>query len=166
MSVRHQTLYALAHEFRSAGDERAVAEDRQGRPRHLVRGVPYERSLRQLWAYCGLGDPLRKRARGMDADEALALGRPELKMLCFLMAEATMKQKGKGGRYRDVYELRRAVTVDRVHAVDCVRCGPSGRPKPVGTPWSPAHQFADALRVVSKEIVRDIWLAARGGTTP
>ncbi|MCU4183994.1 hypothetical protein K6U06_06455 [Acidiferrimicrobium sp. IK] len=62
--------------------------------------------------------------------------------------------------YRQVYEQRRTATVDRAHQAPCVRCGPSGHPAAAGTPWSAGHQHADALRIVGKEILRDIWKAA------
>jgi hypothetical protein len=63
--------------------------------------------------------------------------------------------------YRRVYEARRRVTLNRVHAEPCVRCGPSGHPAQAGSPWSDAHRHADALRIVGKAILRDLWLAAR-----
>lgn len=117
--------------------------DRCGK-RHLVEFEPYERTVSELWSYCGHGDPTRKRAKGMTADDALAMGSPGCKMLVHLLAEACMKQKGKGARYRDVYERRRIVTVDRVDDK--------------GKPWTAAHQHNDALRIVGKELLRDLWL--------
>lgn len=62
--------------------------------------------------------------------------------------------------YRDVYEDARERYGDRVHAVECVRCGPSGKPALVGSPWSAAHQHAASLRLVGKELLRDLWIAA------
>lgn len=62
--------------------------------------------------------------------------------------------------YRIVYEERRKVTSNRVHAESCVRCGPSGHPAQPGSPWSAGHQLGDALRFVGKEILRDLWVAA------
>lgn len=63
--------------------------------------------------------------------------------------------------YRLVYDARRAVTVGRVHAQPCPRCGPSGKPAQPGSPWSLKHAQADALRIVSKQILRDLWREAR-----
>ena len=63
--------------------------------------------------------------------------------------------------YRAVYDARRAATEGRLHAAPCVRCGPSGKPAAEGTPWSKGHQHADALRIVSKAILKDLWRAAR-----
>jgi len=131
--------------------------------RHLVALEPYARSLRQLWSYCGHGAPLRRR-KGMTQDDALALGSPQLKMLVHLLAEATIKCGPQPGidphaipvpagstalpseqpdrfRYRIIYDTRRATTTDR--------------------DWTPGHSHADALRIVGKEILRDLWTAAK-----
>lgn len=81
-----------------------------------------------------------------------------------LLAEASMKCVGSDTRrrspLRDVYDARRLTTIDRVHATPCVRCGPASKPAPEGSPWSLAHQHADALRIVGKELLRDLWHAA------
>lgn len=205
-----------------------------GTNRKLVADPPYERTVAQLWAYCGHGDPARKKRKGMTADEAFGLGSPDAKMLVWNLAVACMKQvpkvpldgdgtdqkvDGDHGRlvgaevhdpsqvrheaqstsagvvildsqcgfdthrsdavervargrceaqkicgdpylYRHIYELRRLQTHDRTHTTECVRCGPSGRPAPVGSPWSKAHQQADALRIVGKNLLRDLWIVA------
>lgn len=133
-----------------------------GSARHLVHDEPRHRSLGQLWQYCGIGDSTRRKSKGMTADELAALGNPKLKMLTYLLAtKCMMTRTVHGGRYGDIYDLRRLVTADRVHAADCVRCGPSGKPALTGSAWSKAHQHADALRIVGKEILRDLWLIAR-----
>lgn len=66
--------------------------------------------------------------------------------------------------YRDTYDAARAQYVDRTHATECVRCGPSGKPALIDSPWSAAHQHAAALRLTGKEILRDLWIVA--GRTP
>lgn len=131
-----------------------------GAKRHLVAGEPFVRTVSQLWSYCGHGDARRRPTRGMSADEALALGNPQCKMLLHLLAEATMKQKAVPGKYRTVYEKMRAKydEDDHAHTVECRRCGPAGTPAQPGTPWSNAHRHASALRLVGKEILRDMWL--------
>jgi hypothetical protein len=129
-----------------------------GTNRVLMQGDPYVRTISQLWAYCGHGDPARKKRKGMTAEEAFAMGNPSLKMLVHLQAEWGMRQKD-GTPLRDAYTSARDKAEDKVHTVECVRCGPSGKPAQPGTPWSKAHQHAHALRIVGKEILRAMWLA-------
>lgn len=126
-----------------------------GSNRVLIADAPFERTVAQLWQYCGVGDPNRRKHKGMTADEAFALGNPKLKMLLHLHAESCVK--AASGDYRDVYDDARATYADRLHAADCVRCGPSGKPAIEGSPWSKGHQHAAALRKVAKEILRDLW---------
>lgn len=136
----------------------------KGADRVLVAGEPYERTVAQLWQYCGHGDPARRITKGMTADELAAIGSPRLKMLVHLNAVACMKCVGtarsRRSPYRDVYEARRLDTADRAHAASCVRCGPSGKPAAEGSPWSAAHQLADALRIMGKELLRDLYRVA------
>ena len=132
-----------------------------GAKRKLVADEPYERTVSQLWQFCGHGDPNRRIHKGMTAAELAAVGNPKLKMIVHLNAEATMicvgSDRSRRSPFRDVYDIRRMVTADRVHAAPCVRCGPKGKPALEGSPWSLAHQNADALRIVGKEILRDLW---------
>lgn len=123
--------------------------------RVLVADEPYARSLRQLWAYCGHGDATRKRTKGMEQGDALAMGSPMCKMIVHeLLAVSCVKAVGGdveiAGKivtrarspYRDVYEQRREATADREG-------------------WTPGHQHNDALRITGKEILRDLWVASR-----
>lgn len=63
--------------------------------------------------------------------------------------------------YRLVYDNGRTKYADAVHPVECVRCGPRGKPAPVGSPLSAKHQQARAYRLVMKAILRDLWCEAR-----
>lgn len=156
--------HATPHHWEGTGTNRALYADER-----------YERTLAQLWQYCGHGDPTRRVRKGMTADELAGLGKPDLKMIVHLIADRAVLEPGRSvdlllageqhpgyaqRRYRQVYERRRLVTADRLHATECVRCGPSGKPAAVLTPWSKAHQQADALRIVGKEILRDLWTVA------
>ena len=133
----------------------------KGGNRVQVFEEPYERLISQLWSYCGHGDPERKLTKGMTQQDLLAMGNPRLKMLVHLLAEASIKNPGKQDpKYRKIYEHRRDVTATRVHAKECKRCGPSGKPALINSPWSKAHQHADALRIVGKEMLRDLWIAS------
>jgi hypothetical protein len=140
-----------------------------GSKRHLVDDEPFDRLVSQLWSYCGHGDPARKRQRGMDADEAMGLGNPKAKMLVWNLATACVKagvrnlddgSKKAISHYGAFYMDARTRFEDRTHATECVRCGPSGKPAQVGSPWSPGHQHAASLRLLGKEILRDLWVAS------
>lgn len=181
-----------------------------GADRILVADEPYERGVRQLYSYCGHGDATRKRAKGMTAQDAFALGSPRCKMLVHLLAEASIKcrvapippttaisasagpttspdqpndlanpgvrpagpgisptpssntkARGKSGsdadqpivqskaigttadrRYRATYDQRRAHTA-------------TTHPE-----WTDGHSHNDALRIVGKHILADLWEAA------
>lgn len=113
----------------------------EGSDRVLVADPPFARNVAKLWAYCGHGDPNRKRAKGMTAPEAARLGNPRAKMLTHLLAEAVIKSSNPD--YRIVYDTRRETTA--VTHPD----------------WSKGHSHNDALHLVGKEILRDLWTAAR-----
>jgi len=125
-----------------------------GSSRVLITDPPFERSVGQLWQYAGHGAPAR-RSKGMSAADLASQGSPMVKMLVHLNAEACMKCMSSP--FRLVYEQARQDVADKTHTVECVRCGPSGKPAQPGSPWSPGHQNAHALRIVGKEILRDLW---------
>ena len=94
------------------------------------------------------------RARGQRAN-----WNAEAKSRAWLIACSCIKQADSP--YRAVYDEGRARYADALHSAECRRCGPSGRPAPVGSPLSAGHQHARALRLVSKAILRDLWIEAR-----
>jgi hypothetical protein len=102
-------------------------------------GPSYYRNVSTLWAYCGHG-AATKRRKGMDKDDAKALGNDRAKMLTHLMAESVIKARNDD--YREVYDWEKA----RFMAV---------------TDMTKGHAHAHALRVVGKHILRDLWVAAR-----
>lgn len=139
--------------------------DKQGARLLAVIGDPYInmatgeiRTVSQLWAYCGNGDPTRHRFKGMTQADLFGLGSPVAKSRLWLIACSCLKTQGP---YAGVYYVRKAANEGREHAVDCKRCGPSGKPALAGSPWSDAHRHADALRITGKEILRDLWLEAK-----
>lgn len=115
----------------------------EGADRVLVADPPFLRNVAKLWAYCGHGDPSRKRAKGMTAAQAASLGNPRAKMLVHLLAEAVIKSANED--YRLVYDTRRETTA--VTHPD----------------WSKGHSHNDALHIVAKEILRDLWRAGSAG---
>lgn len=144
------------------------------------------RLVSELWAYCGLhvhpaaqsssgtqgtyggggkqGDPghgasethtaragvAPTRARGQRANWSTVA-----KTRAYLIAESCIKQARSP--YRVVYDDGRTKYADAVHAAPCRRCGPSGQPADTGTPLSAGHQHARAMRLVMKELLRDLW---------
>lgn len=181
----------------------------EGADRKLVADLVFERSVRQLWSYCGHGDADRKKRKGMSADEAFALGNPRCKMLVHLLAEATMKCRVEPTHGADANEG----TADPTTSPE----QPSGGSSAKGTPaardtstepteepiasafpapsagqptssakasvepadrryrviydqarlryaehddWSDGHKHNAALRLVAKEILRDLWTAS------
>ena len=117
---------------------------------HTAENRP--RTVSELWAYCGLR-PGQKRRKGVQANWS-----DEAKKRAWLLATSCVKS---GGPYREVYDKRREHTEERLHDTECVRCGPAGKPAQPGSPWSKGHQHADALRITSKEILKDLWKQAR-----
>lgn len=69
--------------------------------------------------------------------EAASLGNPSLKMLMRLIAEGSMKARGP---HRADYDRGRSMYAEREG-------------------WSLGHQHAAALRLTSKAILRDLWIA-------
>lgn len=74
---------------------------------------------------------------------------------------ASAMPKFPGGHYEQVYRAAREKYADTVHPTECVRCGPSGKPALAGTPLSDGHKHARAVRIVAKEILKDLWIEAR-----
>lgn len=83
----------------------------------------------------------------------------EAKTRAYLIAESCTKQARSP--YREVYDKRRAATADKVHDRPCPQCNGAGKTDLITSPWRPGHQHADALRIVSKAILKDLWIAAR-----
>lgn len=148
------------------------------------------RLVSELWAYCGLhvlpaalplcdtqgasgsggkqGNPGQGRTDTQPMYAGVAPTRTRgqhanwsatAKMRAYLIAESCIKQARSP--YRAVYEAGRAKYADAFHQTDCRRCGPSGRPAQAGTQLSAGHQHARAMRLVMKEILKDLWRESR-----
>lgn len=146
-------------------------------------GDPAERpNPDKLRAYCGHGDPARagRVPKNATQEELFKRGNPNAKKAVWKLAyqfmrtvgtpdEATGRSKSTGipprrvprSPYRDIYDDRKAVTEGKLHTASCLRCGPAGHPALPGSPWSDAHRHADALRIVGKRFLVDLWIASR-----
>lgn len=119
--------------------------------------VSRPRTVGELWSYAGYGvqdGSARRRKKGEHAN-----WNPVARSRAFLIAESCIKQLDGG--YRAFYDQARVKYADAVHPTECHRCGPAGKPAPAGSPLSLGHQHARALRIVSKQILLDLWLVAR-----
>jgi len=138
-------------------EERPDAKGTDADPKRvLIEDEPFERMVSQLWTYCGYGDATKRHRAGMTQEEALACGSPRAKSLVYLLSVGCMKLVGgedKNGvvrarsPYRNVYEEAKA------HYE-------TARPE-----WTPGHRHSAALRKVSKEILKDLWVAAKADLT-
>jgi hypothetical protein len=151
--------------------------------RHLVDGEPFQRTVGQLWQYCGHGAPKNREVKG-NAAALMHNGSPDAKKLVYLMAAAQVKTNAKGGSgYRWVYDREKDKYKEKVHSVPCsggfsgalyVKCktrapeAEGGKPgyAQAGDPFQPSHVHAIALRHTGKEILRDLWLASWDGSPP
>ncbi len=130
--------------------------------RTIVEDEPFERTPGQLWQYTGHGKAERRR-KGMDQAELFRLGNPQAKMLTYLTAVGCMKMLGgedKNGvmrprsPYRNVYEEAKA-------RYEITRPDPEKGEKESAERWTKGHRHNAALRIVGKEILRDLWVACK-----
>ena len=139
---------------------------------NTLHGRP--RTVSELWAFCGyhvIDGAAARRRKGEKANWS-----NDAKMRAFLCAEAAIKvgvrktddaddsdgydlaHRQALTRYGQVYLDGRAKYAGSVHPTPCHRCTAAGQPPAeVGTPRSAAHQHAMAVRLVAKEILRDLW---------
>jgi hypothetical protein len=129
------------------------------------------RTVSELWSYCGFSvvhtgdhrvvDPQEVNVAGVAPRRARgtkATWNQNARMRAYLVAVSCVKVAQSP--YRDVYDTGRIKYAESVHAAACVRCGPSGHPAALGTPLSLGHQHARAMRLMCKEILRDLWREA------
>ena len=151
----------------------------------LVADDPYIRRVPDLWGYSGYGDASRRPTKGQSQAETFAMGNPKAKMLAHIIAgtltqygvekldhcrETNNKDTTNGydldGRkaishFGEVFLAARKLYAGSQHPDVCVRCGPSGKPAQPGSVRSLGHQQAMATRRVAKELLKQLWIAAR-----
>lgn len=117
------------------------------------------RTVSELWAFCGYavhGGHAQARRKGERSNWS-----PDAKMRTYLVAVSCVKQSAEKSKYRQVYDLGREKYADAVHPFECKRCGPAGSPAAAGSPLSAGHQHNRAIRLMSKELLKDLWIASR-----
>lgn len=120
-----------------------------------------ERTVSQLWAYCGHGDPARSyKRKGMTQEELFKQGSPRAKKQVWLISTSLLKAGN-----REVYDATRAKYAEARHEKACPRCGPGGHPALPGSALSDGHKHARALRAVGKAFLKDLWIASRQSRT-
>lgn len=168
-NIEHQVILKLNGKMRKhplwvtwAVNQKGIGEKTFARLLHTIED-PYwnglhnrPRSVSELWSYCGyapVDGVATRKTRGQKVTWS-----PEAKMRTRLLAESCLKQQDY---YADVYYEAREKYTNSVHPAACARCGPEKKPALPGSPLSDGHKHARALRIVSKEILKDLWVAAK-----
>lgn len=109
------------------------------------------RTLSELWSYCGYSVVNGKAPRRSKGEKIN--WNPEARTRVWIIAETSVKCNGT---YKPVYDEAKAHALATPHKEDCHRCKAKA-----GEPLSAGHAHARALRRVSKEILRDLWLLSK-----
>lgn len=135
------------------------------------------RTVSELWAFCGFDvrngqAPRRRRGQVSNWSE-------DARKRTWVIADKTVMMLRKPchrpegsdyaihtddcvcGKYRQLYDAARKKYEGSVHPAECVRCGPAGKPAQPGTERSAGHLRAMAIRLVAKEILKDLWIESR-----
>lgn len=138
----------------SPEDDEDEDEDRGPLPKRVLAiGDVRTTGVRELWAYCGHGDPERRRRRNQSQDEALASGNPTAKMIVHQMAEFALRSNGKpdkNGKARGATPYYQCYLDARAHA------------EALHPDWRPGHVYNHAVRLVGKAILKDLWRIQHG----
>lgn len=121
------------------------------------------RTISELWSYCGMSviDGAAPKRKAKELDKWSPAARMRIYLIsaqCIITGKATDDRPAS--HYRHIYDQGRVKYANATHPAPCVRCGPSKKPALPGSPLSDAHKHARAIRLISKEILRDLWLAA------
>jgi hypothetical protein len=109
--------------------------------RLLHTAEPRPRSLDQLRAYCGLGEPGRRHLKGMTQRQAMICGNPMAKTLTYRII-VQCRISGSKGYYAE--RVRQAKTHYQISHPE----------------WTPGHNDAASIRRVAKYLLADLYGAA------
>lgn len=145
----------------TSDDHSDDAPDDEKKNREWIIDEEFERTVSQLWAYCGVGDPARSRIpKGAVQSDLLKRGKPRAKKQLYLIGTSLLKSGIKAGEpisdWGKFYMDARVKYADRVHEAPCPPCHAGA-----GDPWKPGHQHMAALRLMEKEFLKDLWKEAR-----
>lgn len=152
-TVSELWAYCGFHVVQTSGSGQARAETHFGCAAAGSVSTPTPNDVAQTQGVAGVG-VAPKRTRGQKSNWS-----ETARKRTWVIASAI--PKFKTSPYEPIYRAARAKYADTVHPVPCVRCGPSGKPAPAGSPRSAAHQNAMAIRIVAKEILKDLWIQSR-----
>lgn len=148
------------------------------------------RTVSELWAYCGLhilpASQFERDTHGVPAGgDSSPAGGDSSQLMPDTQRRgagvAARRQKGQKANWstlaktraylisesmlragnREIYDKRKAATEGRLHSTSCTRCGPKDKPALPGSPWSDGHRHADALRIQSKDLLKELWREAK-----
>jgi len=123
-----------------------------------VIGDPADREkVTQLWAYCGfhvVGGEAPRRKRGAQINFSLSA-----RTRTRLIAESCIKQANSP--YRAIYDAGRIKYKNATHNTPCAQCGIKSDVAAIGSDLRDGHKHARALRLVAKNILKDIWVEAK-----
>lgn len=148
--------------------------------RDLVAGEPYDRTLPQFLAWCGIGDPYRRPGlmaqpgETLTQEQRLSMGkRNTLRPRLYTFTEIVQKGKGNeniaSSKYGILLAKSKEAGLAKVHTVECRNrnrpplgsngCGIVAHPEwgAVGSPWRKGHAQAHAFRVVQRQFLADLF---------
>lgn len=186
-ALEKQAILSLKHQIRrhplwkAWGKDQLGVGEKQAARLFAAIGDPYwntlhdrPRTVSELWAYCGLHVVHPGGHLVVDTHQAHAAGvaprrqrgqksnwNATARMRVWLVASSCVLVKRPEAHYRQVYDAARVKYEGALHSSECARCGPKNSPALPGSPLSAGHQQARAVRAIGKEILRDLWLAAR-----
>lgn len=126
--------------------------------RVLMIGEVRTTGVRELWAYCGHGDPALRRRRGQSQDEALASGNPTAKMVLHQMAEFALRSNGvpdKNGKPRGCTPYYLASKPGNAYPLTYLSARKAA--EAAHPDWKPGHVYNHAVRLVGKAMLKDFW---------
>jgi hypothetical protein len=165
------------------GHPRIAVPQRWEGSKLLYDGDPRPRTIRQLWQYCGCGDPLIVPRRDIlghtpTREEKMAGGkRTVIRPLLFTFSSYLVRAHTRSETVADslFYKIlveAKAAAEGNVHARQCQNkkippmrsngCGTVAHPEwgAPGSPWRPGHVDMHAHRLVAKEFLRQLWLVS------